>query len=186
MARRVEPGREFLASTDPAFRPVNLATGPDGALYVVDMYRELVEHPDFVPEDLRGGVDFRRWHDRGRIWRIRAKESEAAAGPATAPEQAGVRDLVPLLGHPVGWWRTTAQRLLVERQDRECVPMLIAVITDEGDPLARLHALWTLAGLDAVDPAVLTRRLAGDRHPGLREDAASGWRPRSRPRRRSG
>ena len=70
IARRVEQGREFLASSDPSFRPVNLATGPDGALYVVDMYRELVEHPQFVPESARGNVDFRRWHDRGRIWRI--------------------------------------------------------------------------------------------------------------------
>ena len=75
VARRVERDREFLASTDPAFRPVNLATGPDGALYVADMYRELVEHPDFVPKDLRGGIEFRRWHDRGRIWRIRAKDA---------------------------------------------------------------------------------------------------------------
>ena len=66
IARRAEQGREFLASSDPAFRPVNLATGPDGALTIVDMYRELVEHPQFVPEPARGTVDFRRWHDRGR------------------------------------------------------------------------------------------------------------------------
>ena len=70
VARRVEQGKEFLASSDPAFRPVNLATGPDGALYIVDMYRELVEHPQFVPESVRGAVEFRRWHDRGRIWRV--------------------------------------------------------------------------------------------------------------------
>ena len=73
VARRVEKGKEFLASSDPAFRPVNLTTGPDGALYVVDMYRELVEHPQFVPEAARQSVDFRRWHDRGRIWRIRPR-----------------------------------------------------------------------------------------------------------------
>ncbi len=77
VARRAEQGREFLASSDPAFRPVNLATGPDGALYIVDMYRELVEHPQFVPESARGAVDFRRWHDRGRIWRIRPKAQAA-------------------------------------------------------------------------------------------------------------
>ena len=87
VARRVEQGREFLASSDPAFRPVNLATGPDGALYVVDMYRELVEHPQFVPESARGAVDFRRWHDRGRIWRIRPKSATAADRPTAAPEQ---------------------------------------------------------------------------------------------------
>ena len=59
---------------------MNLATGPDGALYVVDMYRELVEHPDFVPADLRGGIEFRRWHDRGRIWRVRTQ-----GGPRQEP-----------------------------------------------------------------------------------------------------
>ena len=80
VARRAEHGREFLASSDPSFRPVNLATGPDGALYVVDMYRELVEHPQFVPESVRGAVDFRRWHDRGRIWRVRPRSGAASGG----------------------------------------------------------------------------------------------------------
>ena len=59
--------------------PVNLATGPDGALYIVDMYRELVEHPQFVPESVRGAVDFRRWHDRGRIWRVRPRADRGIA-----------------------------------------------------------------------------------------------------------
>ena len=106
VARRVERGREFLASTDPAFRPVNLTTGPDGALYVVDMYRELVEHPDFVPEDLRGGIEFRRWHDRGRIWRVRSKDAGAQearrpADPAPGQGEPSASSCT-LLDHPVG------------------------------------------------------------------------------------
>ena len=127
IARRVEQGREFLASSDPAFRPVNLATGPDGALYVVDMYRELVEHPQFVPESARGAVDFRRWHDRGRIWRVRPRSASTAAGAAESRAWARPTrgQLVGLLGHRNGWWRMTAQRLLVERQDRAAVPLLI-------------------------------------------------------------
>src|SRR4029078_10119375 len=76
-SRRVEQGREFLASTHPWFRPVNLATGPDGALYVVDFCRAWVEHPAFVPEGQRDAVDFREGRDRGRIWRVAPRESQA-------------------------------------------------------------------------------------------------------------
>jgi putative membrane-bound dehydrogenase-like protein len=125
-ARRVESGREFLASTDPAFRPVNLTTGPDGALHVVDMYRELVEHPDFVPPDIRARVEFRRWHDRGRIWRIVDGGDDAGRRRRRRPalDRASTGDLVRQLGHPVGWWRDTAQRLLVERGDRAAIPLL--------------------------------------------------------------
>ena len=115
VARRAEQGREFLASSDPAFRPVNLANGPDGALYVVDMYRELVEHPQFVPESARGSVDFRRWHDRGRIWRIRPKAATRSMNRRPHLRKADERTLVALLGNRNAWWRTTAQRLLVER-----------------------------------------------------------------------
>jgi putative membrane-bound dehydrogenase-like protein len=179
IARRVEQGREFLASSDPAFRPVNLATGPDGALYVVDMYRELVEHPQFVPESARGNVDFRRWHDRGRIWRIRPKA--IAATPRNSPRlsKAGVPALVNLLGHSNGWWRDTAQRLLVEHymrneSDNRKVPAaalpLIALLKDRANPLARLHALWTLTALNRMNAAILNE-IARDPHPALREHA---------------
>jgi putative membrane-bound dehydrogenase-like protein len=171
IARRVESGREFLASSDPAFRPVNLATGPDGALTIVDMYRELVEHPEFVPESARGTIDFRRWHDRGRIWRIRPKStSSSAVGRPPKLSQASVPELVALLGHSNGWWRMTAQRLVVERQDRAAVPLLIAALKDTRNPLTKLHSLWSLAGLDAADTAVLSQMIA-DPHPGLREHA---------------
>ena len=125
VARRVEQGREFLASSDPAFRPVNLATGPDGALYIVDMYRELVEHPQFVP-----GVGARvcRLPALARSRADLASPSQGRGGIADRrkprPGQADTRQLVGLLGHRNAWWRMTAQRLLVERQDRAAVPML--------------------------------------------------------------
>ncbi len=191
VARRAERGREFLVSSDPAFRPVNLATGPDGALYIVDMYRELVEHPQFVPESARGTVDFRRWHDRGRIWRVRPKANLAKNALAPNLSRADAPKLVALLGHPNGWWRSTAQRLVVEREamrqavlvDRfgmkqaiagrrvsTAVPLLINVLKDKTSPLARLHALWTLEGLNSADRMVLAE-VAGDPHPALREHA---------------
>src|SRR5262249_36131963 len=74
-AQRAEKGKEFLASTDPWFHPVNLTTGPDGALYVVDFYRQWVEHPAFVPKELRGKIDWRSGANHGRIWRIRPKHT---------------------------------------------------------------------------------------------------------------
>jgi putative membrane-bound dehydrogenase-like protein len=170
VARRIEQGREFLASSDPSFRPVNLANGPDGALYIVDMYRELVEHPQFVPESARGAVDFRRWHDRGRIWRVRPRSGVVNGVLKPSLAKADTRQLVAHLGHPGAWWRTTAQRLLVERQDRAAVPPLIEVLSDKKNPLARLQALWALAGLDGLSVPILNE-LMGDDHPGLREQA---------------
>jgi putative membrane-bound dehydrogenase-like protein len=181
MARRVEQGREFLASTDPAFRPVNLATGPDGALYIVDMYRELVEHPQFVPEAARGGVDFRRWHDRGRIWRVRPKAKPAAAALGPSLSKADAPKLVQLLRHPNGWWRTTAQRLLVERIIRRernsraepfTASLLSLLLDDKSDPLARLQALYGGA-LVATNRTVedILIQVAADPHPALREHA---------------
>jgi putative membrane-bound dehydrogenase-like protein len=172
-ARRAESGREFLASTDSSFRPVNLATGPDGALYVVDMYRELVEHPDFVPAELRSNVEFRRWHDRGRIWRISAR-SQPATGSAPRPRpglaRANAEELVRQFNHPVGWVRDTAQRLLVERQQRDAIPFLEKLLMASGNSPGRLHALWTLNALGATSAALL-ERAAADQDPDLREHA---------------
>jgi putative membrane-bound dehydrogenase-like protein len=180
IARRGEEGREFLASSDPCFRPVNLATGPDGALYVVDMYRELVEHPQFVPDPARASVDFRRWHDRGRIWRIRPREWTPANRRQPNLSRAAIPQLVALLGDANAWWRATAQRLLVERLSSEAarnrerpaaIPLLSRLARDQSaSPIARLHAVYTLHGLDSVDAAILNMA-AEDVHPALREHA---------------
>jgi putative membrane-bound dehydrogenase-like protein len=179
LARRVEQGREFLASSDPAFRPVNLATGPDGALYVVDMYRELVEHPQFVPESARGTVDFRRWHNRGRIWRIRPTTVTKVAVDRPNFSKTETVKLVGLLRHANGWWRSTAQRLIVERlikdiqarrDDPQVTQLLIGVLRDKTNALARLHALWILAAVERVDEQLLSA-IASDPHPGIREHA---------------
>ena len=99
------------------------------------MYRELVEHPQFVPEAARGSVDFRRWHDRGRIWRIRPKSASAGVRRPNLG-RADDRTLVALLGNRNAWWRMTAQRLLVERgsvaileegEEKSIIPLLRAV-----------------------------------------------------------
>jgi mono/diheme cytochrome c family protein/glucose/arabinose dehydrogenase len=145
---------EFLTSTDERFRPVNLATGPEGALYVVDMYRGLIQHRIYLTKFLRQQVAERGLEapvDRGRIWRV---VSDAAA-PAPPPKLAGASDLalVAQLAHPSGFWRDTAQRLLVERQprDRATLAALERLVARAPDPRARLHALFVLEGLGRLD-----------------------------------
>jgi putative membrane-bound dehydrogenase-like protein len=170
VARRVEQGREFLASTHSWFRPVNLATGPDGALYVVDFCRAWVEHPAFVPEALRPTVDFREGHDRGRLWRIVPREAGHRAR-SSWPGGARTDALVALLEHPNGWWRDTAQRLLVERRDEGAVAPLRALAAGSPRSVARVHASWTLDGLAALDLGTLRAALR-DADPHVREQAA--------------
>jgi len=115
-------GREFLASPDNWFRPVFLATGPDGALYICDMYRKTIEHPDYLPVEVRKRTDFISGRDMGRIWRVTGNKSGSSR--LKFPATASTSELVQTLGHPNAWWRETAQRLLVERGDPKSVPLL--------------------------------------------------------------
>ena len=146
--------KEFLASPDEWFRPVNLELGPDGALYVVDMYRCVIEHPDFVPDELKRRPDQRLGDDRGRIWRIVAHTSpKRKRGERLSTAKSA--DLVQLLGHPNAWQRETAQRLLVERADESTVAQLQELAKRGPEPLGRLHALWTLSSVGALDDSLL-------------------------------
>jgi putative membrane-bound dehydrogenase-like protein len=168
---RAREGVEFLASPDDWFRPVNLADGPDGALYLVDMYRAVIEHPQYMPADVRDRPDLTWGKQRGRIWRIvpdgpRARPKRPHLSTATTPE------LVALLTHADAWWRTTAQRLLLERQDHRAVEPLRKLAAGSEQPLARLHAAWLLAALDALDEP-LALQLLGHPHPRLREHAVA-------------
>lgn len=99
-SHRGEENREFLASSDPWFHPVNTATGPDGALYVVDFYRRWVEHPQFVSPSLRGGVDWREGAGHGRIWRIRRRDQ--SGGQPKAPHLHALEQAVDA---DANWWR---------------------------------------------------------------------------------
>jgi putative membrane-bound dehydrogenase-like protein len=167
-----ERDREFLASSDNWFHPVNLPTGPDGSLYVVDFYREFVEHPIYVANlEARAATDWRRGAQHGRIWRIKRRGTSPAVDRAPAAlAQLSTENLVQTLEHPVGWWRDTAQRLLVEHQDRAAVRPLGRLVRRSPWPLARVHALWTLDGLASLDDATLLAAL-GDTHPGVRRQA---------------
>ncbi|MCA9035334.1 MAG: c-type cytochrome [Planctomycetaceae bacterium] len=168
-AQRARPKADFLASTDTWFRPASLCTGPDGALYLADMYRLWVEHPKFVPEDVAAKMDWRAGEDRGRIWRI---VPEGGFQPDSPPETASAENLVHLLRHANGWRRLLGQRLIVEKQLMETVPMLQLLSRDQtASSHSRMHALWTLDGLGSMDADVLSAALA-DPAAIVRRDAA--------------
>lgn len=166
------PGRdkvEFLASPDTWFRPVNLTVGPDGALYVVDMYRAVIEHPQWMPEELRDRTDLEYGNDRGRIWRITPKNWKR---PTEQPQLASATSekLVEYLTRDNAWWRETAQRLLIERQAREVQPQLEQLVGGDAKPTAAVHALWTLNGLGVLSDDVIATGLAHS-SPRVREQA---------------
>jgi mono/diheme cytochrome c family protein/glucose/arabinose dehydrogenase len=153
-ARKAYYGAEFLASTDERFRPVHLSSAPDGTLYVVDMYRGIIQHRIYVTEYLRDYFVTHKLEQPtglGRIYRVVHESTKRDARPALATE-APAR-LVERLSHPNGWWRDTAQRLLVERGDRSVAPALRKLAESAPDARTRLHALWTLDGLNSLEPA---------------------------------
>lgn len=164
-ADRAVARADFLASTDPWFRPSSLANGPDGALYLADMYRLWVEHPKFLPPEIAEQLDWRAGDDRGRIYRLRptGKPLDAFAQP-TSP----VDDL-QLLGSSHGWRRMLAQRRLVQRQAVVATEDLRS-LTGSTRAATRLHALWTLQGLQQLRPDEVVRGLRDD-HPRVRESA---------------
>ncbi len=192
VARRApaEQDREFLASTDPWFHPVNLATGPDGALYVCDFYRRWVEHPGFVPEKFRTEIDWREGAEHGRLWRVTRGRRESAGSENTARLAfRSERDLVARLGHPNAWQRLTAQRLLVEDHPagaataalvRRLEHVLDSREPDVPSPLGRLHALATLEGIGRLHVETLLRRVE-DADPDVRVLALEFLETRLRP-----
>jgi putative membrane-bound dehydrogenase-like protein len=136
---------EFLASSDTWFRPVQFANGPDGALYVIDMYREIIEHPWSLPDNIKKFLDLNSGNNRGRIYRIVPDGFKRPKQPRLG--KASTRELVATLENPNGWHRDTASRLLYERQDKSAVPLLSHLLAESKIPLARLHALHSLDGL---------------------------------------
>ena len=170
-AKRLYEGKEFLASTDSWFRPVNTYVGPDGALYIVDYYRKIVEHPEWMDEETILSGQLYDGNDRGRIYRISA-EGAPEADWLDAVDMTGMSDgdLAGLLGHGNGWWRMHAQRLLVGRQAIGVGPVLAHMVRGGESALARLHALWALQGLGLLEADVL-RAAFSDAHPGVRAQA---------------
>ena len=168
IARRspVESKREFIASRDGSARFTGLELGPDGALYLMDMQRDVIEHPDYIPEKMRKSIDLRAGEDRGRIYRITPKAGLPKEKLNLA--KATPNQLVAELEHHNLWRRLTAQRLLIEGNARATSPRL-AGLTRSKYPPARVHALWTLQGLQSLDESILYSRI-NDPDPGVREN----------------
>ena len=165
-ARKAYERSEFLTSTDERFRPVNLSSAPDGTLYVVDMYRGIIQHHAYITEYLRDQIGARRLEQPsglGRIYRVVHDTTRREERPALSAQSAA--RLVDVLSHPNGWWRDTAQRLLVERgarvaSDAPVVADLVGQADGAPDWRTRVHALWTLDGIDRILPATVIRALS--------------------------
>ena len=165
-----EENREFMASTSRWFRPANFIVGPDGNLYVVDICRQYVETPASIPEPIKEGLNFYAGTDHGRIYRIVPRNSASRPYVRPALHKAATPELVGHLASPNQWWRLTAQRLLLQRQDRSALPALREMAGYRENPQARLHALYALEGLSALEESIVGAAL-GDEHPGVREQA---------------
>ncbi|MFM1945393.1 MAG: hypothetical protein RI897_4375 [Verrucomicrobiota bacterium] len=178
VARRTRNKIEFLATSDRHSRPVNMRVGPDGALYVVDMYRAVIEHPEWIPDELEKDMDLLAGNDQGRIYRVTPKKGLPKIKPNF--DRTPVTTTVSHLEHPNRWFRDTAQRLLVWWQDPQSIQPLRELATRSTSPLARVHALWTLQALTppdnprpplgALTVPLLTHALQ-DPDPGVRENA---------------
>ena len=168
IAHRVDEKSEFVSSIDTWFRPVQFANAPDGSIYIVDMYREVIEHPDSLHPVIKKHLDLTSGRNRGRIYRIVPDGFERRR--ASGLGQADTPRLVSTLAHPNGWHRETAARLLYERRDRRAIPPLEALSHEASGAPGRIRALWALDGLEALSPEILLPRL-DDRSPRVREHA---------------
>ncbi|MFN0108935.1 MAG: PVC-type heme-binding CxxCH protein [Blastocatellia bacterium] len=169
-AERAKAGVEFLASEDQWFRPCNFANAPDGNLYFMDIYRLFIETPESIPEEIKKGMDFYAGDSLGRIYKLTAKNPRTKRDLKPRLGSASAEELVKTLEHENGWHRTTAQRLIVERQDKSAIPFLKQLLDQTQSPLGKVHALWTLEGLSALDESLVLKALK-DQHPRVREHA---------------
>ncbi len=168
VGQRIDEKTEFVASSDNWFRPVQFANAPDGTLYILDMYREVIEHPASLPPIIKKHLDLTSGRDQGRLYRIVADEFKQPKLPKL--RGASTAELVAVLAHPNGWHRDTAARLLYERQEMAAVPLLVKLAAESPVPLGRMYALYALAGLGALTDDTLLPRLV-DEHPRVREHA---------------
>ncbi len=175
---------EFLASADNWFRPVNFVNAPDGTLHVVDMYRETIEHPWSIPDDIKAQLDLESGRDRGRIYRLVPIGYKTPKPPKLG--NATTEHLIEQLQNPNSWWRETAHRLLLERQDASAGTLLRERLLNrtetpfQGRDLSshsRFHALWLLAGLNALTNEDLLAAF-NDPHPRVVEAAVQLAEPR--------
>jgi mono/diheme cytochrome c family protein/glucose/arabinose dehydrogenase len=161
--------REFLTSTDERFRPVNLYTAPDGCLYILDMYHGIIQHKTYVTSYLRKytlsqGLDTPSY-GHGRIYRIRHESKPR--GPAPQLAHATTKELIKTLNHPNGWWRDTAQELLIRSGESTIKAPLEKLLMNSPKAVGRHHALWTLEGLGLLEPKHISALFTNNQDPHL-------------------
>ncbi len=163
-----EEQSEFLASTDNWFRPITTKTGPDGALYIADMYRFVLEHPEWISPETQARLNLRAGDDKGRIYRVVPEGVSRRQIPNLTTRTSA--ELVAAMDHVNGWQRDTAQALLLERADLAATRPLIQLLGVAHAPQVRIQALATLGGLRALSPEVIVVALS-DPHPAVRCEA---------------
>jgi putative membrane-bound dehydrogenase-like protein len=171
IASRVYQEEEFLTSTDSWSRPVMMYVGPDGALYVLDYYRQIIEHPEWLSDSVINSGALYNGHDKGRIYRI---------SPVTSPKmnwcsqlQLGRENIEQWVQHlcsPNIWWRRQSQRLLMDKKDPQTIPLVQKLFDTTKSPVAKVHALWIMEGLHGNSLQNLQSALQNP-EPGLRENA---------------
>ena len=164
-----EKDREFIYSTDTWFRPVTFSVGPDGYLYILDYYRQHIETPVSIPDDLKADMDFMAGSDMGRIYRVLPNNSTYKNVSVNLKDASSLK-LLDYLSHTNGWYRTQAQRLLLERQDKSIVPMVNKIFNTSTDSGTRLRLLYVLEGLSSLNSSIISKGLQ-DSSPGVRENA---------------
>jgi putative membrane-bound dehydrogenase-like protein len=165
-----DKGYEFLASTDPSFRPVFLGNGPGGGLYVADMYRKIIDEPDYVPEDVRDTLDYKTGKDKGRIYEIIREDDTSNNSRKFLKPSAATNEVLEMLKSENGWNRQMAFRLLLEKEDKSTIPVLTEYAQKSNQAATRVLALWLLHSLHGLDKNILLKELK-DEIPGVREQA---------------
>ena len=168
------PGSEFIRAKDINFRPLGAETAPDGSMFFIDMHRGIIQQGNWTRRGsyLRGIID--KWGldknvGKGRIYRLVHKTFKPGPKPNMLNESTA--ELVTHLSHPNGWWRDTAQKLIILREDsKSVVPDLEKIVRQNESPLGRVHALWTLEGLEAAKPGLLAEAIM-DADPRVRQAA---------------
>ena len=159
-AHRADPEAEFLASSDNWFRPVQFANAPDGTLYVIDMYRQLIEGAAFLAPQILKHMDTSAGSNQGRIYRIAPDGFQSKPIPRLG--DLPTVELVKLFEHPNGWHRDTASRLIYERQDSSAIAPLKGLASSSTSALARVMAQYSLQGLSALEPSLVVAGLKSD------------------------
>jgi mono/diheme cytochrome c family protein len=162
---------EFIRSTDPLFRPVDMATAPDGTMYIVDMYHGIIQEGEWTPVGSYIRTKIQQYQldkvvSLGRVWRLTYEGMERDKNQPRMYEQTSA-ELLEHLSHPNGWWRDMAQQILVQRNDSSVAPQLVNIVKSNDNILARFHALWVLEGIEALETP-LVKELMKDPNPRMR------------------